>query len=239
MKLGIMQPYFFPYLGHFALIDAVDQWVVFDVTQYKPKTWMNRNRILHPSSGWQYITVPLSNSSISIKTSDAKVLDIAKAKNSIVGKLSHYKKKAPFFFQVNKLVKQAFDNVSNDSLVNLNVSALSVVCEYLDIPFNYQICSELKLDYPKDTGPGEWAPFISGALGASQYINPLSGGELFNTADFQQHNVELILSDFTLNPYDTGSYDFEPGLSILDVMMWNSPEQIKGMLKHSSHLVRA
>ena len=48
VKLGIMQPYFFPYLGHFALIAHTDAWVVFDITQYTPKTWMNRNRVLHP-----------------------------------------------------------------------------------------------------------------------------------------------------------------------------------------------
>jgi WbqC-like protein family len=50
MRLGIMQPYFCPYLGHFALIAAVDQRIVFDVTQYTPKTWMNRNPILHPDT---------------------------------------------------------------------------------------------------------------------------------------------------------------------------------------------
>jgi len=55
MRLGIMQPYFFPYLGHFSLISSVDKWIVFDVTQYTPKTWMNRNRILHPKTGWQYV----------------------------------------------------------------------------------------------------------------------------------------------------------------------------------------
>ena len=49
MRLGIMQPYFFPYLGHFALIANVDAWIVFDVTQYTPRTWINRNRVLHPS----------------------------------------------------------------------------------------------------------------------------------------------------------------------------------------------
>ncbi len=62
-----MQPYFFPYLGHFALIAHTDAWVVFDISQYTPKTWMNRNRVLHPTDGWTYVTAPLSNSSIHIK----------------------------------------------------------------------------------------------------------------------------------------------------------------------------
>ena len=67
MRIGIMQPYFFPYLGHFALIANVDAWIVFDVTQYTPKTWINRNRVLHPTSGANWVSVALKNSSISIK----------------------------------------------------------------------------------------------------------------------------------------------------------------------------
>ena len=59
MKLGIMQPYFFPYLGYFDLIHSVDKWVVFDTPQYIRHGWVNRNRILHPESDWQYIIVPL------------------------------------------------------------------------------------------------------------------------------------------------------------------------------------
>jgi hypothetical protein len=59
LRLGLMQPYFFPHVAHFALIDHVDRWVVLDVTQYTPQTWMNRNRVLHPSEGFMYATVPV------------------------------------------------------------------------------------------------------------------------------------------------------------------------------------
>ena len=59
MKVGIMQPYFFPYLGYFDLINRVDKWIVFDTPQYIRHGWVNRNRILHPHQGWQYIVVPL------------------------------------------------------------------------------------------------------------------------------------------------------------------------------------
>jgi hypothetical protein len=91
MRVGIMQPYFFPHLGHFALIDRSDTWVVFDVTQYTPKTWMNRNRVLHPAGSWNWVTVPLMNSSNSISIREARVLDGAGAYQSALGKLSHYR----------------------------------------------------------------------------------------------------------------------------------------------------
>lgn len=75
MRLGIMQPYFFPYLGHFSLIAAVDEWIVFDVSQYTPRTWMNRNRVLNPAGGCKWVTIPLSNGSIHKRTHEILVLD--------------------------------------------------------------------------------------------------------------------------------------------------------------------
>lgn len=234
-----MQPYFFPYLGHFSLITSVDKWIVFDVTQYTPKSWMNRNRILHPNTGWQYVTVPLANSSISTKTSEARVLDLAKTKKSIIGKLSHYKKKAPYYQKVNSLVQQAFDNSSDDTLVSLNVSALSAVCDYLEIPFSYQICSKLALDYPPKLGPGDWAPYICQNLGASEYVNPAGGKDIFDVSVFQQRGVTLYFAEFAEFKYATSSYGYESHLSILDVMMWNSPEDIIASLKQGTKIVKA
>lgn len=232
LTLGIMQPYFFPYLGHFSLIAAVDEWIVFDITQYTPKTWMNRNRILHPGTGWQYVTVPLSNSSISIKTSEAKVLNPSQAKASIVGKLSHYKKKAPYFEAVNALVQDVFDATTDDSLVNLNVRGLSAVCRYLEIPFTYRICSELNLQFPERLRPGEWAPEICSMLGATGYVNPASGWEIFDPAEFARRGISLHFAQAREFVYITAPYQYEPNLSILDVLMWVSPTAVAEAVRH-------
>ena len=236
LTLGIMQPYFFPYLGHFSLIASVDEWIVFDITQYTPKTWMNRNRILHPSSGWQYITVPLSNSSISIKTQEARVLDLLGAKENILGKMSHYKKKAPFFTEVNTLVKDVFDATEDNSLVSLNVLGLSAVCRYLDIPFNYKICSELSLPLPEKLGPGEWAPEICRMMGATDYINPKGGRAIFDPADFTCRGISLHFLQAKDFIYSTKPYKFELNLSILDVLMWNPPNVVTAAIRNGSEI---
>ena len=218
-----MQPYFFPYLGHFSLIAAVDEWIVFDITQYTPKTWMNRNRILHPNGGWQYVTVPVANSSISIKTHEARVLNLAEAKANILGKLSHYRKKARHFEAVKSLIDEAFDAATDDSLVHLNVRGLAAVCRYLNIPFSYRICSELNLPLPPHPGPGGWAPEICQLLGATRYINPSSGQHIFDPAEFTSRSVSLHFAQFKEFVYSVTPYQFEPNLSVLDVLMWNSP----------------
>jgi hypothetical protein len=226
LTLGVMQPYFFPYLGHFSLIAAVDEWIVFDVTQYTPKTWMNRNRILHPKEGWQYVTVPVSNSSISIRTREAKVQDLAAAKANILGKLSHYKKKARHFEAVKSLIEETFDTVPDDSLVHLNVRGLDAVCRYLKIPFSYRICSELNLRLSPDLGPGGWAPQICSELGATRYVNPASGEDLFDPGEFAHRGISLCFAQAREFVYSPAPYRFEPNLSILDVLMWNAPDVV-------------
>jgi len=226
LTLGIMQPYFFPYLGHFSLIAAVDEWIVFDITQYTPKTWMNRNRILHPSAGWQYVTAPLSNSSISIKTHEARVSNYSDLKAAIVGKLNHYKRQAPHFGAVISLIDEVFNSVTSDSLVHLNVYGLDAVCRYLDIPFRYRICSELNLPFPEKLRPGGWAPEICSLLGATRYINPTSGEDLFDPAEFASRGISLSFARVKTFVYPTPRYHFEPNLSILDVLMWNSPDAV-------------
>jgi len=238
LTLGIMQPYFFPYLGHFSLIAAVDEWVVFDITQYTPKTWMNRNRVLHPNSGWQYVTVPLSNSSISIKTSEAKVLNLSDAKANVVGKLSHYKNKAPYFDVVNALVHDVFDKATDDSLVHLNVRSLSAVCRYLGIPFNYRICSELNLPLPEKLPPGEWALEISSMLGANRYINPAGGQDIFDPAKFIARGIALDFAQAGELVYNTAPYQYEPYLSILDVLMWNSPTVVADAVCNGVEMIK-
>lgn len=225
MRLGIMQPYFFPYLGHFSLIASVDKWIVFDVTQYTPKSWISRNRILHPKEGWQYVSIALANSSRSIQIHEAKILDIQKSKDALIGKLSHYKY-APFFSQVMEIIDASFGFSKGDSLVNLNINTLKFVCDYLKIPFHYQKATELPVIYPEQMAPGDWAPFICSELGASEYINPMNGQSIFDKSLFEQKEISLGLCHFTGFQYEVGKFEHQSQLSILDVMMWNPPEEI-------------
>jgi WbqC-like protein family len=239
MKLGIMQPYFFPYLGHFALIAAVDEWIVFDITQYTRKSWINRNRVLHPDDGWQYISIPLRNSSIHIRISEAEVADSREQERYVLGKISHYKKRAPYFGQVCEIVRSSFAGVAHDSLVSLNVTGLRTVCEYLGLPFRYRLCSQLDIEFPDKLLPGQWAAWISGRLSADVYINPIGGRALFDPAEFAREVVNLRFLDFAVFVYDTPGHKFEASLSILDVLMWNGPDAIVEAIRKNSSLVSA
>jgi WbqC-like protein family len=232
MRLGIMQPYFFPYLGHFALIANVDKWIVFDVTQYTPKSWINRNRVLHPTSGASWVSVPLKNSSISIRIHEARILDLASTAKSTLGKLSHYRHKAPFARQVEEIVEATFAAEGiGDSLVRLNIAGLDAACAYLDVPFRRMICSTMNLPLPDHMEPGQWAPEIARLAGAETYVNPIGGRTLLRVEDFESRRVKLEFLKTDDFIYEAGPFEFMPNLSILDVLMWNSPEVVRKALK--------
>ena len=225
MKLGIMQPYFFPYIGYFELILRTDKWVVFDIVQYNKKSWMNRNRVLHPTQGWQYISLPVQKHDHGTRIHQIHAVDPASAFTRIAGQLEHYRKHAPYFRQVMQLL-ESVQGTGSDRLVDLNVAGLSAVCNYLGIEFNYSMCSEMDLDLGEVGHAGQWALHIASNMGADEYINPPGGKEIFEPAEWEAASIKLSFTDLPEFTYDCAHYDFEANLSILDVLMWNSPDTI-------------
>ncbi len=239
MKLGIMQPYFCPYIGYFALIAHTDQWVVFDITQYTRKTWMNRNRIAHPTKGWQYITVPVIKAPLSTKIYETKILDLATFKKESLIQIELYKKHAPFYEQVKALIIQGFENTLTDSLVELNVNFLKVFCQYLAIPFNYLICSEENFPLPDITHPGQWALEISTLLQAHEYVNPLGGQSIFHLPDFIEREIKLSFLSLPALLYNPRPWEFIENLSIIDVLMWVPVSTVRKFIYEKAHLAPA
>jgi hypothetical protein len=228
MRLGIMQPYFLPYIGYYSLIKHTDKWIVFDNVQFIRHGWIERNRILKPVEGWQYIGVPLHKHSRNTLIKDIKIRSEEDWKNKIFRQLEHYKK-APFFNDVTDLLMKCF-STDTDNINLLNAHVLKYTCDYLQVPFNYQIFSEMDLNLKPVTAPGDWALHISEALHANEYINPPSGMELFDKHRFVEAGIELKFLKINIQEYPQKRKTFEPGLSIVDVMMFNSVEQISLML---------
>ncbi|MEM9490438.1 MAG: WbqC family protein [Myxococcota bacterium] len=225
MRLGIMQPYFAPALGYFDLIGLSDRWIVFDTAQYRARSWMNRNRILHPSAGWQYITAHVSRTHLGTAICDVALAEGDGWRTRLLGQLAHYKKHAPFYQRTIALVREVL-SAPLGHLARLNVDLLARVCQLLGQPFAPEYFSEMDLDLAPIDHPGDWALRISAALGATEYINPPGGAALFDQAAFAAAGVELRIRHFDEMTYKPRGYAYLPMLSIIDVLMWNPTESI-------------
>jgi len=226
MKLALMQPYFFPYLGYFDLINSVDKWIVFDTAQYIKRGWIHRNRILHPKNGCQYIIVPVKKHSYRSRINEIIIDNEQNWRRKIIRKLQRYKKNAPYFDQVIDLVEDSFA-IEEKNISRLNAAMLSRVCKYLGIRFNYTYLSEMNIKIGPVEGPGDWGLRVSEEMDAKEYVNLFGGKHLFNEFKFKQKNIKLTIKHLPYFKYSCDGYEFMPNLSILDLLMWNKPETIK------------
>lgn len=230
MRIALMQPYFFPYLGYFSLIKQTDHFILCDSVQYISRGWIARNRILKPGAGWQYIMVPLRKHSSKIIIKDIEIINESKWKDKIFRQLVHYKKRAPFYEETIATLNKGFD-IKTDSIVKLNENILKIICDYIGIDVNISILSEMNLDYEKVNAPDEWALNVCKALGnADEYWNAEGGITFFDRTKYEDAGINVKFLKINLSNYPQRRSEFEPGLSIVDVMMFNEPEKINKML---------
>lgn len=228
MKLAIMQPYLFPYIGYFQLIHAVDKFVVYDNIQFTKKGWINRNRIL-VNGREEFITFPLKKDSDFLDVDQRKLAEgFSTEKIKILRKINEAYKKAPEFDTVYPLLQFIINN-ANDNLFDFIYKSLQSLCRYLDIKTEFIISSTISIDHKLRSQDKVVA--ICKALKASQYINPIGGVALYSKEVFEQNSIALNFIKSNDIEYKQFSNEFIPWLSIIDVLMFNTKEKIQQYLQ--------
>lgn len=230
MKVGIMQPYIFPYIGYFQLINAVDCFVIYDNIQYTKKGWINRNRILSNGKD-EYFTVPLLKDSDFLNVIDRHLSnDWHKEKGKLLNKIKENYRKAPYFNDVIKLIEDCF-NYSSSNLFDFIFNALNITLNYLSIKTQIIISSTLPINHSLKAE--EKVIAICKQLQATTYINPIGGTELYSKEFFLKESINLQFIKANNIQYKQFSNEFIPFLSIIDVMMFNSKSAITNYLNNS------
>jgi hypothetical protein len=222
MRLGIMQPYFLPYIGYWQLIQSVDQFVVYDNIKYTKKGWINRNRILLNGKDVM-ISIPLSKASDSLDIVEREISPEFDPK-SLLAQLSGTYRKAPFFDETLQLLEKIL-YCRERNLFHFIHHSISCICVYLSIPTPIIVSSKVDAD-PNLKGV-ERVMSLCKAMGSSFYINPIGGRELYSREEFDAQGIKLKFlapKPFEYSQFGSG---FLPSLSIADVMMFNSAERIR------------
>ena len=223
MRLGIMQPYFFPYLGYWQLLANVDKYVVYDDVTYIKGGWINRNNFLINGQK-NLLTMRLEKAS-----SYTLIKDIA-IKDDFVKFLKTIEmgyKKAPFFEDIFRLLKdicQCPDKKLGQFLFNSHIK----ICEYLGIDTELILSSSF--DKHTELKGKDKVISICNQLGANEYINAIGGQELYDKKEFAENGIKLNFLQANLREYRQLKNEFVAGLSIIDIVMFNSKEEIKEML---------
>jgi WbqC-like protein family len=228
MKLAIMQPYLFPYIGYFQLIKTVDIFVFYDDVNYIKKGWVNRNRILVNKKEFTF-SVPLNKISqnITIRETYINLETFESWKEKIIQTLLYNYKKAPFFSEVNELINSIL-NKKYATISDLAIESIIATSEYLGFKTTFFTSSERYEN--RDLERQERLIDICNKENASDYINALGGNELYDKKSFKEKGIELSFIKTLPIEYKQFNNDFVPWLSIIDVLMFNSIEEVEEML---------
>ncbi|MCF8429451.1 MAG: WbqC family protein [Bacteroidia bacterium] len=227
MKVAIMQPYFMPYIGYFQLINVVDEFIIYDNIQFTKKGWINRNRILVNGSD-TYITLPLKKDSDFVDIRDRFLSDEwPNERKKILNRIIETYRKAPQFNFVFQIIESIL-MYEERNLFAFIFNSLKEINQYLLIKTPLIISSSILINH--DLKAENKVIELCKARQASTYINPIGGVELYNKEDFKYEGIDLKFLKANHIIYSQFKSDFVPFLSIIDVMMFNSPAMIKELM---------
>lgn len=230
MKIASHQPYFFPYIGYFSLISAVDIFIFFDISQFNRKSWMTRNRILKPDYTWQYINAGTQYLDINGMLTECKLREDQAWKLKLVAQLEHYKKKARFYNETINFISELLE-AKETHLADFNIKSTTAIARKLNIETEIHRYSEIKDKVEKAPKGNLWGLNFCKAFGGDSYINAPGGVELYCVDDYNRAGLKLGFIQHKLTRYSQNNENFIPGLSIIDVLMFNGFEKTSNLIK--------
>jgi hypothetical protein len=232
MKLGIMQPYFFPYIGYFQLIKAVNVFVVYDNIKYTKKGWINRNRILQNGKNVVF-SLPLKKGSDYLDVCEREL-----ATNFNRDKLLNQFKGAyvcaPYFAQTFPMVEQIV-RYKEDNLFRFLRHSIVKTCEHLGIETEIRVSSAIAINHGLKNQ--DKVLTLCEAVGANTYVNTIGGMVLYSKETFQENGIELKFIKSKPFEYAQFGDTFAPWLSIIDVMMFNPIDTIRTCISTNYELI--
>lgn len=230
MKIGIMQPYIFPYIGYFQLIHSVERFVFYDDVTYIKQGWINRNRILLGCNPHMF-TLPLKNASSFQLISETEL-----NKNLYAAWLNKFSKtlesayqKAPHYQPVAQLINDVM-HTDVQGIAALAVLSVKSACEYIGL--RREMIDSSTIYNNGHLHAAERVVDICKREQGTVYINPIGGQELYNRPAFEASGLELYFVKSRPVVYPQGKCEFVPWLSIIDVMMHLPKDRIQEELNN-------
>jgi hypothetical protein len=226
MKLAIMQPYLLPYIGYFQLMKYVDKFIIYDDVNFINRGWINRNKIL-TNNKENIFTIPLISASQNKLINNIEILNDTKIFNKILKNVFESYKKAPYFSSVYPVVEEIF-SYKKDNLAEFNFFSIDIIKKYLQISTILVKSSSVYMN--SDFKAQNRILDICIQEKADHYINPIGGRELYSNILFEKNNIKLSFIQSNDIVYKQFKNNFIPNLSIVDILMFNSIDEVNVLL---------
>jgi WbqC-like protein family len=225
MIVAIMQPYFFPYIGYFQLMQAVDMFVLYDDVQYMKGGWINRNLIRLNDDLATWLTIPICHASTYLNINERTYKLDKEDVEHVENKLKASYARAPAYAEVMDIINHNL-HLSDPNVATVNTRLLKAAAERIGI--TCQLVRSSEIGVTKELHGEDRVIAICKALRATQYINAIGGVGLYSAKRF---STEGLLLSFlrTLVPPEP-LRDGPTHLSILDMLFQEPTERISDRL---------
>ncbi len=225
MKIAIMQPYFFPYIGYFQLVHSVEKFVFYDDVNFVNRGWINRNKVLINGKA-SFLTIPLKDSSQNRLINEIETIgDFSKTKKT----LEFAYKKAPYYSEVAALLFECL-NLKTSFIGELAAYSVIATSKFLGLNTHFEKSSHF-YSSSKGLEKAERLINICSLNNATEYHNAIGGQFLYDKKRFLTSGVKLKFLRTNEIEYGQFNEKFVPSLSIIDVLMFNSVEKVRQFLK--------
>jgi hypothetical protein len=226
MKVAIMQPYFFPYIGYFQLIAASNVFVLHDDVQYITGGWVNRNRILLNGED-RMITFPVQKAASVLPIKARSYVSGNQGLRHIINQVKQAYAKAPGYRHVFPLVEELL-NFADRNVARFNENLIRRICALIGIETSIIVSSSLDKD--ESLKGQERVLDICRCVGATHYTNPIGGATLYHQEAFRSSGITLRFLAAQDERYRQHDDKWVPFLSIMDVLMFNSMQEVQRLL---------
>ncbi|WP_455924861.1 WbqC family protein [Pseudomonas putida] len=230
--IAMMQPYLFPYLGYFQLIAATDVFVLGDDLQYIKSGWVNRNNILFNNEA-KLLTFPMKKDRFELAINQRQLSEnFAVEAQRLINLIASSYAKAPCFRQAMPVIESVIRCPERNLALYIEHS-IRQLCAYLNISTPVYRASDAKIIAADKQ---DRVVQTARLFGASLYINPIGGTALYEQSYFARHGLGLKFIKMDEVAYRQFRTPFVGNLSIIDVMMFNTVDEIRALLpRYSLH----
>ena len=254
MKIAIMQPYFFPYIGYFQMLNAVDTFVFLDNVNFIKKGWIHRNKICLNGKDHSF-SIPLNKASQNKLISEIALhRSYDSWKEKFKKTLTHAYKKTKNYDEYYPEITRIFDSYSGsiEGQLELILSQENLASTLMEPTFSWpadehndllHLCIDSVNYVARKLGIKTATCFASNyetsdlagearilricqQLKTTHYINAIRGKELYNPENFVKYGIDLRFIKCELEPKE----DFNPHRSILDLLFRYPLDEVKEML---------
>jgi hypothetical protein len=215
--VAIHQPNYIPWPGYFHKLAACDAFVYLDAVQYpRGQSFAPRNRIKTPN-GVTFLTIPVSVPKGTEGKASYLEVEFAdeKWRKKHLATVEQSYGRAPHFDEVYPLYERGLDE--GETFVHLNIGLIEAFASYLGIETRRVRLSELLPSFGQKT---ELIVDVCRALDADAYLSGSGGGRDYtDEALLKEHGIELRYDEFESPEYPQLWGDFEPNLSVLDLLL--------------------